>query len=113
VSYYTRVTIEFSADPPGVDEALTAARAWLVAQRAYAVDAVLSDLRRGWTEGQTEFSDLVCQDVEGLMGAVSAQHPGIRFYVRGMGEEFTDVWLRQFESGRVVFAVGPFEPGDE
>jgi hypothetical protein len=92
---------------------LMTARAWLVGQRTYSVDDVLDDLRRGWTEGHTEFSDLVGQDIEGLMSAISARHPAVRFYVRGMGEDFTDVWLRQFESGRVVYAVGPFEVAEQ
>jgi hypothetical protein len=78
----------------------------------HAVDDVLQDFRRGWTEGQTDFSDLVCHDVEGLMKSVSARYPGVRFFVRGMGEEFSDVWLRQFEAGQIVFALGPFEPHD-
>ena len=89
------------------------ARSWLAAQNLYAVDDVLEDLIRGWNEGQTEFNGLVSQDIEGLMSNVSAQYPGIRFYVRGMGEEFYDVWLRQFEGGKIVFELGPFEPTDE
>ncbi len=67
------------------------------------------NFRRGWKEGSTEFNGLVVQDVEGLMTKVSSAFPGIRFYVRGMGEEYADVWLRQFEGGTVVNAIGPFE----
>jgi len=112
LSYFTRVTFEFSGEPPGVDEASTTVRAWLLAQNLYAVEDVLQDFRRGWTEGHADFSDLVSQDIEGLMANLSAKHSGIRFYVRGMGEEFNDVWLRQFEAGEIVFRVGPFELGE-
>ena len=88
------------------------ARSWLVAQNLYAVEDVLDDFLRGWAEGQTDFNGLVSQDIEGLMACVSAQYPRIRFYVRGMGEEFSDVWLRQFEGGKTVFKLGPFEQSD-
>lgn len=70
------------------------------------MEDVLEDFRRGWTEGQTDFNGLVSQDIEGLMASVSAQYPGIRFYVRGMGEEFNDVWLRQFD-GRAFYLSIP------
>ncbi len=109
MSYYTRVTFDFSGEPPSVDDVSKAARPWLAAQNLYAVDDVLEDFRRGWTEGQTDFNGLVSQDIEGLMAVISAQCPGIKFYVRGMGEEFKDVWLRQFEDGEIVFQLGPFE----
>ena len=109
MSYYTRVTIEFSDEPPPTDDASQVARAWLAAQNVYAVDDVLADFLGGWTEGQTDFNGLVSQDVEGLMTNISLRYPQIRFYVRGMGEEFNDVWLRQFEGGKIVYTVGPFE----
>jgi hypothetical protein len=109
LSYYTRVTFEFSEEPPRVDEVSTIVRAWLLAQNLYSVEHVLQDFRRGWSEGHTDFSDLVSQDIEGLMANLSAKYPDILFYVRGMGEEFTDVWLRQFKAGEIVFRMGPFE----
>ena len=112
LSYYTRVTFEFSDEPPEVDAVSAVARLWLVAQNLYAVDDVLADFNRGWTEGQTEFKGLVSQDVEGLMTYVSAQFPEIGLFVRGMGEEFKDVWLRHFEGGKIVFTLGPFEQSD-
>jgi hypothetical protein len=109
MSYYTRVTLEFSDEPPSVDDVSATAMEWLSAQNLYAVEDVLKDFRRGWSEGYTEFNGLVSQDIEGLMVHVSARFPSIRFYVRGMGEEFNDVWLRQFENGKIVFSAGPFE----
>jgi hypothetical protein len=109
VSYYTRVTFEFSEEPPPADHVSPIVEGWLASRNLYAVKDVLADFLRGWTEGQTDFSDLVSQDVEGLMTSVSARYPQICFYVRGMGEEFNDVWLRKFQGGNIVFRLGPLE----
>jgi len=109
VSYYTRVTFEFSDDPPSVADVSKIVKSWLETQKFYAVEDVLGDFVRGWTKGQVDFSDLVSQDIEGIMACVSAHYPEMSFYVRGMGEEFKDVWLRQFEGGKAVFTLGPFE----
>lgn len=108
MSYYTQVNFQFSDEPPGADDVARVARQWLEAQKLYDVESVLEDILRGWTEGQTDFNGLVCQDIEGLMANLSSAFPEIRFYVRGMGEEFDDVWLRQFEGGKAVFSLGPF-----
>jgi hypothetical protein len=43
------------------------------------------------------------------MRHVSGGFPGVAFYVRGMGEEFADVWLRVFRDGEIAFRAGPFE----
>jgi len=109
MSYYTHVTFEFSDEPPSAEDVSKVARSWLTAQNLYAVDDVIVLLLRGWTTGQTDFKGLVSQDIDGLMASISAQFPGIRFYVRGMGEEFRDVWLREYENGAIVFKLGPFE----
>lgn len=113
MSYYTQVNFQFSDEPPSVDDVERVIRPWLAAQNIYAVEPVLEDFRRGWTEGQTDFNGLMSHDIEGLMVALSAAYPEIRFYVRGMGEQFDDVWLRQFEGGKTVFNLGPFEPSSE
>jgi hypothetical protein len=83
VSYYTRVTFEFSDEPPSVEDVSKTAQSWLVAQNLYAVDDVIKDLVRGWTEGQTDFNGH--SDIEGLMVVVSAhRNPLLRpWYGRG------------------------------
>ena len=108
MSYTTRVMFEFSDEVPS-DAVTAAARAYLDRQNLYAVDDVLQDLLRGWDSGSTEFNGLVVKDIEGLMSEISSAFPAVRFYVRGMGEEYADVWLRQFEGGNIVHAIGPFE----
>lgn len=108
MSYYTRVRFGFSEDPPGIDEVSTIVRSWLSGQN-HDVEDKLDDFVRGWTpEGETDFCGLWSDDIEDLMINVSSHYPDIVFYVRGMGEEFEDVWLRRFEGGKVTFTLGPF-----
>ena len=109
MSYYTHVEFAFSDDPPSIDTVVAAARSHLEAQNLYAVEAVLSDLRVAWEKGNTDFNGLVSQDVESLMQSVSAACPNLRFLVRGSGEEFRDIWVREVEGGEVVYSVGPFD----
>ena len=33
----------------------------------------------------------------------------MRFYVRGIGEDFSNMWLREYFNGETVFSAGPFE----
>jgi hypothetical protein len=82
---------------------------WTRNGRVYATDDVLDVFEPGWNTGTTEFKGLIWYDIEGLMTTISAQYPEICFYVRGMGEEFHDVWLREFKGGKIVFTLGPFE----
>jgi hypothetical protein len=115
LSYYTRVTFAFSeVEPPGVDDVSKIARAWLEAhQDYYAVDAVLGTFLDGWATGEALFKGIDSEDIEGLMASVSAHYPEIYFYVRGMGEDFNDVWLRQFKDGKTMFGLGPFDEVEE
>lgn len=43
------------------------------------------------------------------MTYASAGFPGLRFYVRDLGEEFPDVWLSLYRDGEILFRSGPFE----
>jgi hypothetical protein len=52
---------------------------------------------------------LYSHDFEGLMENLSAAFPSITFYVRGIGEEYGTVWLRQFRGGKTTARTGPFE----
>lgn len=113
MSYYTHVTFDFSDFPPPAEVVSPVVRAWLMKKKNYAAEDVLEDFLRGWTESETDFNKLDWEDIEELMKHVSAQYPTIRFYVRGMGEEFGDVWLRAFERGAILYHVGPFDGPDE
>jgi hypothetical protein len=109
VSYYTHVEFAFSDDPPLIDTFLAVAQKHLEAQNCYAVEDVLSDLRVAWEKGNTNFNGLLSQDFESLMLVVSAEFPSICFFVRGWGEEIRDIWVREFEAGKLLFSVGPFD----
>ncbi|HEV2294357.1 MAG TPA: hypothetical protein VGR35_10905 [Tepidisphaeraceae bacterium] len=108
MSYHTHVDFQFSDEPP-IDSVLDRARIYLEARGIYAVDDLLEDLRAGFEEGNGLFNKFMSHDFEGLMEHVSAGFPGITFYVRGMGEEYGDVWLRQFADGKTTARTGPFE----
>lgn len=40
---------------------------------------------------------------------ISANFPNTRFIVRGTGEDYTDIWVRELLAGEVLFRSGPFE----
>jgi hypothetical protein len=66
-------------------------------------------LRHGLEKEKGDFKGLWSDDIEGLMEYVSACFPGLVFYARGMGKEFSDVWLGLFRDGKILFRVGPFD----
>ena len=109
MSYHTHVDFQFSDELPPIESVLARARAYLDAKGIYAVDDVLEDLQTGLEEGVQEFNKLVSPDFEGLFESISTAFPEITFYVRGMGEEYGDVWLRRFRGGSVTARTGPFE----
>ena len=113
MSYNTDVEITFADDPPDFGAVLDRARAYLEPRgdEYPDVEFVLAQLRRCLEEEKGDFKGLQSEDIEGLMGHVSAGFPEVAFYVRGAGEEFPDVWLRLFKAGEVIFRAGPF--GDE
>jgi hypothetical protein len=110
MSYYSNVAFTFSDEPPDFEAVLDRARTYLESRGdEYPVDFVLEQLRRGFEEEKGDFKGLYSEDFEGLMEYVSAGFPAPVFYVRGVGEEFPDVWLRLFRDGKIVFRAGPFE----
>ncbi len=112
MSYHTHVDIQLSDELP-IDAALKRAREYLTAQGIYSVDDLLEDLKVGFEEGSSLFNTFASDDFEGLMQHLSAGFPSIIFYVRGMGEEYEDVWLRQFEGGKTTASTGPFEEDED
>jgi hypothetical protein len=111
MSYYTNIEFTFSDEPPDVEVVLERARSYLESRRDTYPDVqfVLDQLHHGLEEEKGDFKGLWSDDIEGLMEHVSAGFPGLVFFVRGMGEEFPDVWLRLFRDGKIIFQVGPFE----
>lgn len=112
MSCHTHVDFQLSDEVP-TEAVIERAREYLSAQGMYAVDDLLEDLKAGLEEGSSLFNTFVSQDFEGLMQHVSAGFPDVTFYVRGMGEEYEDVWLRQFENGKTTTSTGPFEEDED
>lgn len=55
------------------------------------------------------FNGLDAKTVIGLFDEIARQFPEVRFFVRGVGLEFGNIWLREYFNGEAVFAAGPFE----
>ncbi len=108
MSYYTHVDIQTS-DEIDAEDVLAHARTYLEAQGIYPVEHVLEGLKTALAEGSNLFKGMTCDDFDGLMESVSSAVPSVTFFVRGMGEEFVDVWLRQFEGGKSRSPIGPFD----
>ena len=111
MSYYTNVEITFADDPPDFGAIIDCARSYLesLGDTYSDVQFVLDQLYHCFEEEKGDIKGFWSDDVEGLMGHISAGFPGVTFYVRGMGEEFPDVWLRLFKNGKIAFRAGPFE----
>ncbi len=76
--------------------------------------------KKGWSEdcladfrealGGVGAVNKICgEDLEELVRAISTVFPRGWFGVRSFGEEFRDVWIREFRSGDLLFSNGPFE----
>jgi hypothetical protein len=112
MSYFTRVEFLFEDEVPDFEAFAECVRAHFDAKQ-YGVDDIISELRRGLEEGSAEFNRLESSDIEGLMSRISARFPEVRFCVRGSGEEWRDLWIREFAGGRVTFRSGPFLDGQK
>jgi hypothetical protein len=110
MSYFTDIEFTFADDPPDFEAVLDRGRSYLESRGdEYPVEFVLDQLRRGLEEEKGDFKGLWSEDIEGLMQHVSEGFPGLDFYVRGRGEEFSDIWIRLFRDGKILFAAGPFD----
>ncbi len=54
------------------------------------------------------FTDMSSAQVIELLSFVAGAFPDVRFYARGVGQAFGDMWLREFHNDNIVFAEGPF-----
>ncbi len=111
MSCYSNVEFTFADKPPDFKAVLERARQYLETQKDKysSPEFVLDQLRSALQEEKGDFKGLWSDDIESLMEYVSAGFPGVAFFVRGMGEEYPDVWLRLFQDGKILFRAGPFE----
>ncbi len=92
MSYYTKVSFTFDDEVPEIEEVIVRARTYLEARGdEIAVEFVLEQLRTNLEEEEGDFKGLWSDDIEAMMEHVSVGFPGLNFYVRGWGEEFSDM----------------------
>jgi hypothetical protein len=111
MSYYTRVHIFRDDEHDAPTETILDAAREYVRKRGWHED-IIADLResleRPECDGAT-VNKLWCQDIEGMMLHLSQRFPAVWFGARGFGEEFRDIWIREFQGGQTTFAQGPFD----
>jgi hypothetical protein len=63
-------------------------------------------------QGSTTLKGLRSFDVDRMFLAISKKYPTVTLRVWGHGEDWKDVWTREFKGGETTFAQGPFDqPG--
>jgi hypothetical protein len=112
MSYFTRVEFLFEDEAPAFDAVTECVRANFNADQ-FAVEDIITELRRGWDNGSAEFNRMESSDIEALMCRISARFPAARICIRGSGEEWRDFWMREFSGGAVTFSIGPFLDGEK
>jgi hypothetical protein len=90
-----------SGNEKDVDRVLACVREYVAREGRYAVEDFLADFREALM-GETALINHWYEPyaVE-VMKFVSSHFPETLFGVRGVGEEFDDVWVRYFKNGRV------------
>jgi hypothetical protein len=114
MSYYTQLAINWddsdyttgSMTPELVVESAKP----FIAELGWSEDG-LDDLRKSCMSdclGQPGFKNCYADGVIALIQYVSSQFPTVVFYAKGAGEEFHDLWIREFKGGAVLVERGPF-----
>ena len=110
MSYYTRVHIFRDDEHDAPTEAILNTARDYVRKQGWHED-IVADLRESLEgcecDGAT-VNKLWCPEIEGMMLHISRTFPTVRFGARGFGEEFRDIWIREFRGGKVTFAQGPY-----
>ena len=114
MGYYTRLELQWNnADnrrkPFELSDADSVITNWLNQHN------LSHDVLMDWHTLQEEpfgycFNSLSKNQLIELLETIAAAFPYVHFYARGMGEEFSDVWLREFDQGKAIKSIGPFEP---
>ena len=117
MSYYTRLELtwddgDYAAGSLSDDDILRAARP-LIEANGWGVDHVLADLAQSVSGGGLDrpgYNRISAFDLIAMVGSVSRAFPQVVFYARGIGEDYFDIWARQFRDGNVLFESGPMDP---
>jgi hypothetical protein len=108
MSYYTHFEINCEAET--TDALLDFVRAY-VRKKGWSEDC-LGGFREA-LDGVGSVNKIYGEDLEELVCALSTVFPRSWFGVRGFGEEFRDIWIREFRAGRLIFSNGPFDENRE
>jgi hypothetical protein len=115
MSYYTQLSLswndaDYARGTLTVDAIADAAKGFL-AEHHWSED-VIGDLRQSCefvTLGPPGFNSAYADGVIQLIEHISKQFPEVVFYAKGAGEEFHDIWIREFKGGEVTVQRGPFD----
>ena len=115
MSYYTQLCLSWDdADRVTgsltVDEIVEAARDFVTDHQWS--EYTLTDLRKACERDKLSdpaFKNAMSFGVIDLLQAISQKFPDVTFYAKGAGEEFWDIWLREFRAGIAIREQGPFE----
>ena len=114
MSYLTRVEIEWydsGEKAVAVDPEQILNRAKVFVQEQEISEDVLIDLRTALEGSHNDgvgFNRMYSEGIVDMLSFVSLGFPSTAFYIRGTGEELSDMWLRAFENGRVFQSHGPW-----
>ena len=101
---------EHASGSLSVERVIDAARTFVIRQN-WSED-VLTDLRDSMSTnglGPPAFNRVLSYGVIELLRSVSEQIPDVVFYAKGAGEEFWDIWFREFKAGSELRGSGPFD----
>ena len=115
MSYYTQLQVNWNdldraSGDISVEDVLSAAKGF-VREHDWSED-LLVDLRSACnlsTLGPPGFNRALSYGIIDLMEHVSRELPDVTFFVKGSGEEFWDIWVREFRNGAPVAERGPFD----
>ena len=117
MSYYTRMELNwddggYAAGSLSADDVLQAARPF-VETNDWGVDDVLADLKESVSGGGLDrpgYNRISAFDLIAMIETVSRAFPQVTFYARGVGEDYFDIWARQYRDGNVLMESRPIDP---
>lgn len=59
--------------------------------------------------GNWAYNRMEAVDIIALFHNVAVGFPDVSFYIRGMGENFGDMWMREIRGHEILEEIGPFE----
>jgi nucleoid-associated protein YejK len=112
MSHYTWVQFDVQGDEEISRDALMAcARKRLEEANCYAVEEMMADLRKSFENNGAYFA-VYPEDIDLMVQAMARQFSQHVIGFRAVGEEFHNVWLRQYRGDEALVDIGPFEPVD-